>query len=202
MNKKSNLSLSDFDKEIKIAMMNYAKETEGESSFKFLRPFISKGDPRSCDVLIIGLNPATPIAGIFEMFWDPKKHGFRREEFYEFYSKNRNKKGTSRTRKRIETITKSLEADNYSVVETNLFAWPTSSGKKLTAAHKNAKTNILDTILRNIEWKLIVAHGSKPKKAFSKSGHQAVLLKKHFSLFSDHETEELIKTIKSKLRAK
>jgi hypothetical protein len=54
----------------------------------YARPFVSDGLPRSCDVVVIGENPATKMNINWWRFWNDK-NGFNLAEFERTYEKAR-----------------------------------------------------------------------------------------------------------------
>lgn len=53
-----------------------------------LRPFVCDGSPLTCDVFIVGFNPATTMSADFWQFWRPGV-GFNKVAWFDAYKEDR-----------------------------------------------------------------------------------------------------------------
>lgn len=152
-----------------------------------LRPFVCDGSPLTCDVFIVGFNPATTMSADFWQFWSPGK-GFDKVAWFEAYKKDRQLKPlkpgktrrnvVSRSRGVIEMIIEG--ASPYRCLETNIYAAPTEQASDLAARQRI--TAPFDFLLSNIKPRVIVAHGVEAVEHIRKMNVDAKILPvSHFS---------------------
>ncbi|MDH4560645.1 MULTISPECIES: hypothetical protein [unclassified Pseudomonas] len=129
-----------------------------------LRPFICDGSPLTCQVILVGANPATEMEEDFWSFWRPGI-GFNKAAWMDAYLKERQtrplKPGKTRrnpisnTRRVLEWVT--LSAAPYRCLETNTYATATSTLGELALADRDSDP--FEFLLNTIQPQLIVAHG-------------------------------------------
>lgn len=129
-----------------------------------LRPFVCDGSPLTCDVFIVGFNPATTMSADFWQFWRPGV-GFDKVAWFEAYKKDRQLKplkpgktrrnSVSPSRRVIEMILEG--ASPYRCLETNIYSASTAQAADL--ATQQRITAPFDFLLANIKPRVIVAHG-------------------------------------------
>jgi hypothetical protein len=152
-----------------------------------LRPFVCDGSPLTCDVFIVGFNPATTMSADFWQFWSPGM-GFDKVAWFEAYKKDRQLKPlkpgktrrnvVSRSRGVIEMIIEG--ASPYRCLETNIYAAPTEQASDLAARQRI--TAPFDFLLSNIKPRVIVAHGVEAVEHIRKMNVDAKILPvSHFS---------------------
>ncbi len=150
------ISFLDFEKQLKEKLKNFENP----------RPFICNGNLLECEVFIVGINAATEMEKSFWNFWVSEK-GFQKEKWFENYIKERQSKplapGKTRrnkissTRQRIELIVNS--AKSVKILETNLFSKATPKASDLK--NKEKDTSIFEFLLKSIQPKFILIHGSE-----------------------------------------
>lgn len=101
----------------------------------YLRPFLCKGNAKKAKVMLVGINPASPIC--------PADIGFKEylelcndyEKFMAFYKKRRHNSGKpdmSRTRTGIIAFVEWFKHHLWTdVIETDICAYPTASYKEV-----------------------------------------------------------------------
>ena len=152
-----------------------------------LRPFVCDGSPLTCDVFIVGFNPATTMSADFWQFWRPGV-GFDKAAWFEAYKKDRQLKPlkpgktrrnvVSRSRSVIEMIIEG--ASPYRCLETNIYAAPTEQASDLAARQRI--TAPFDFLLANIKARVIVAHGVEAVEHIRKMNVDAKIFPvSHFS---------------------
>ena len=119
------------------------------------RPFVCKGRPEACDVLIVGTNPATTMKKPFKCFWSAK-HGFDKKAWLKSYEEQRNGKW-SRTRHVIEGVLEA--APGVGFLETNVYATATASEADILPEHRDSK--FFKLLVDTVRPKIIIAHGRK-----------------------------------------
>ena len=129
-----------------------------------LRPFVCDGSPLTCEVFIVGVNPASEMDEDFWSFWRPGV-GFDKSRWFEAYVAARARKplrpGKTRrnrlstTRRIMEQI--SEEASPVRILETNIYSVSSPDARSLAESDKSAST--FDWLLSEIQPRLIVAHG-------------------------------------------
>lgn len=160
------------------------------------RPFVCDGSPRSCDIVVIGENPATKMKGDWWHFWDDK-NGFNLGKFENAYEKARladDKPPISPTRLRL----KQLRSNGLRCLETNVF-----SNEQL-GGHGGGTPNgkLLATLIRHHvpHLKAVIVHGSVARKRWRRlglelpSGVQSFYLR-HFSRLSYAEIDAVSRKI-------
>lgn len=99
------------------------------------RPFLCEGDPSFCELMVVGLNPATTQdLGEWTDYWDPN-YGMNRKAFLQRYTTERLKAGksdVSQTRNRLNLISEFCQARGIGLIETNIVGRPTTSRSELT----------------------------------------------------------------------
>jgi hypothetical protein len=120
----------------------------------FARPFVCDGLPDSCNVIVVGDNPATKVSTDWWSFWDDKT-GFNLRQFEESYERARLAAGrqpTSPTRLRLNR----LRSQGLRCLETNVF-----SNERLNGHGSEALSNDLLPIFfeRLSGLKAVIAHG-------------------------------------------
>ena len=123
------------------------------------RPFVCKGRPEACDVLIVGTNPATTMKKPFKCFWSAK-HGFDKKAWLKSYEEQRNGKW-SRTRHVIEGVLEA--APGVGFLETNVYATATTVEADLLAEHRDS--NFFELLVETVRPKVIIAHGREAYRA-------------------------------------
>lgn len=141
-----------------------------------LRPFVCDGSPLTCDVFIVGFNPATTMSADFWQFWRPGM-GFDKVAWFEAYKKDRQlkplKPGKTRrnvvsgSRGAIEMIIEG--ASPYRCLETNIYSASTEQAADL--ATQQRVTAPFDFLLANIMPRVIVAHGIDAVEHIRKMNH-------------------------------
>ena len=71
-----------------------------------LRPFVCDGSPLTCDVFIVGFNPATTMSADFWQFWSPGM-GFDKVAWFEAYKKDRQHKPLKPGKRRRKAVSPS-----------------------------------------------------------------------------------------------
>lgn len=115
-----------------------------------LRPFVCEGSPLSCDVFVVGYNPATEMAGDWWRFWQDG-YGYRKGAWYDEYLAQRGSE--SKTRRKIGEIVRGLSG--VSVLEANIDARPS----KRKSTYPKPVTKPFDFILGACRPRVIIAHG-------------------------------------------
>lgn len=122
------------------------------------RPFLCKGSPIGCEVVLIGINPATETP--FWEFWD--ENGCDKEAWLRKYLEL---EGTySPTRKRIEFIVDEL-APEVKALELNLFPYSSPRESKLPKELRDRR--VFDYVLTLADPKLMFVFGASPTKELS-----------------------------------
>ena len=118
------------------------------------RPFVCDGFPDTCEVIVIGDNPATRLTTDWWSFWSDTS-GFDYNHFLEVYQTERDRAGqrpVSSTRLRLNRI----RDNDLNCIETNAFANEGSDGTR----HNISNYNVLKVLLSNMPLlKGIIAHG-------------------------------------------
>ena len=151
------------------------------------RPFICDGSPLTCQVFLVGANPATEIEEDFWTFWQTGT-GFDKQAWMTTYLKERKmrplKPGKTRratvsnTRRVLEWITES--AAPLRCLETNIYAAATPTIAELSSARR--MTDPFQFLLDSIRPRLIVAHGRDAEACLQRLAPNAeVLYVDHFS---------------------
>ena len=127
------------------------------------RPFVCDGFPDTCEVLVIGDNPATRLTVDWWSFWKDTS-GFDYKHFLEMYWDKRTKVGkrpVSATRLRLNRI----RDNGLNCIETNAFRNEGSDGTR----HDISNHAVLEVLLNNMPLlKGIIAHGKVAHKCLDK----------------------------------
>jgi hypothetical protein len=160
------------------------------------QPFVCNRLPASCDVVVIGENPASKMKKDWWLFWD-HKNGFHLDKFEEAYKKARlanSKPPISPTRLRL----KRLRCNGLRCLETNFFSNEQLGG----AGGGTPNGELLTTLIRHHipHLKAVIVHGSVARKRWRKLGLelpdrvQSYCLR-HFSRLSYAEIDEVSRKI-------
>lgn len=167
------MTLEKFDKQLRSTLAAYvkaARKAGGKDVKKtYLRPFVCDGNPLDCEVMIVGLNPASKVKNGFWKFWDLSKGGFDRAAFETHYAKLRRragKKNKSTTREKISCIETHVRMlrPKTKFLEANLYPWPETNETKLSEAHRAGGEALFSLLCECIQPKLIVTHHRYFKK--------------------------------------
>lgn len=120
------------------------------------RPFLCRGSPAGCEVVLIGINPAT--ATPFKDFWSDES-GCDKEAWLRKYLEIEG--SYSPTRKRIEFIVDGL-APEVRALELNLY--PYSSPREAKLPKELRDRRVFDYVLTLADPKLMFAFGVSPTK--------------------------------------
>ena len=152
-----------------------------------LRPFVCDGSPLTCDVFIVGFNPATSMSADFWQFWRVGE-GFDKAAWFEAYKKDRQvrplKPGKTRrnaispSRRVIDWVVES--ASPFRCLETNIHLASTEQAVDLVSAQRVTAT--FDFLLSSIKPRIVVAHGAPAVEHMQKMNIDAkVFPVSHFS---------------------
>ncbi|GAB3171173.1 hypothetical protein [Telluribacter humicola] len=145
-----NLSLQQFREQLQPLM------TDSKS-----RPFVCNGSPLSCEVFIVGFNPATEMDKPFWSYWSDTE-GFDKCTFMEDYRLKRGLQEPIGVRARIERIVNRIP--NLSCLETNICSKPAKTAAGLASTDR--KTEIFRSLLESIRPSLVYVHSNEPIKYF------------------------------------
>ena len=138
------------------------------------RPFVCDGFPDTCEVIVIGENPATKT-NIDWWTWWKDDTGFDYKAFMESYNSERAK--PSDTRRSLDRI----RSNGINCVETNVYSNEQSGG--VSRSIKNY--DVLNLLLRNMPLlKGVIAHGKTAHQALDSLEAPASILTfelRHFS---------------------
>ena len=140
----------------------------------YLRPFICKGDYKTAEAMLIGINPASPIYPKDICIDDYTALCADYNSFMEFYKKTRRnsgKKELSRTRTGIVSFVNWLNTNlHIDVIETDIFTYPTSSVKELSYVSKDILMRSRDlfwnSFLSSHQCSMAILYGSLTFKSF------------------------------------
>lgn len=119
------------------------------------RPFVCDGFPDTCEVIVIGENPATKT-NIDWWTWWKDDTGFDYKSFMESYNSERDK--PSSTRRRLDRI----RSKGINCVETNAYSNEQSGG----VSQSIENYAVLDVLMKNMPLlKGIIAHGKKAQQS-------------------------------------
>lgn len=160
-----------------------------------IRPFVCDGSPLDSSIFIVGTNPASTVP--WEEYWDWKIGRFDKERWMARYVEERIKlkaaQGKTRihpvslTRRRLELFGKSIP--HYKILETNVYAVPTSSESELS--NDDLNVNIFKYLVEVIGPSAMFVHGDSAMQVITKiwpmkqrgvfhivqlDGHEIVLL--------------------------
>jgi hypothetical protein len=115
------------------------------------RPFVCTGHPSTCPVWVVGYNAAT-TGDDWWRFWSSDS-GFDIAAWRKDYDEERaaRGKGASATRLRIDR----LKASVPNILETNIFATPSTRMANMSASN----TEAFDLLLTTFRPRVIIAHG-------------------------------------------
>ncbi len=139
----------------------------------YFRPLVCKGELSKADIFLVGINPATPIMQKDLNIDDYISLLCDYDKFIVFYKKARvlsGKSEFSRTRTGMNSFLSWLSGiTTSSVVETNIFTYPTENIKKLwkepTEIIERGKNTFFE-IMMKIRPKLIILHGKETVEQF------------------------------------
>lgn len=117
------------------------------------RPFLCRGSPAGCEVVIVGVNPATTTP--FWNFWD--ETGCNKDAWLKDYLQREGR--YKPTRKRTEYIVDIL-APEIRTLELNLY--PYSSPREAQLPAELRDTRVFEYTLTLAQPKLLFVHGGKP----------------------------------------
>lgn len=117
-----------------------------------VRPFVCEGDPLSCRIFVVGLNPATDVP--FWPFWSAES-GFDKASWYEEYLSRRDDGVPSATRRRTDSALRSVAG--VRCLETNLH--PVASAKYSDLPPGFRSTDVFDFLLEAIRPHGLLVHG-------------------------------------------
>ena len=136
-----------------------------------VRPFVCDGSPYDCVAFVVGINPASKVP--FWPYWSDET-GFNKRAWLDQYREQRMsepskenrtlRRPISNTRQRIKRIAKA--ASPTKILETNLYALPTSRASELRSKDKDAQ--VFDFLLAEIAPRAILLHGKDPADHFRK----------------------------------
>lgn len=116
------------------------------------RPFLCDGNPRKCDVMIVGLNPATSGGLNIWDHWSDER-GLNRASFMLAYRKVRKITGV---RARLERIVSQLPTD--AALETNIYSTPTARAADLQRRHR--VSTAFEFLFREVTPSFVFAHSN------------------------------------------
>ena len=120
------------------------------------RPFVCDGFPDTCEVLVIGDNPATRLTVDRWSFWTDTS-GFDYEHFLEVYKTERHKAGKRSKLSPTRWHLKRIRDKGLNCIETNAFRNEGSDGTR----HDISNHAVLEVLLNNMPLlKGIIAHGT------------------------------------------
>ena len=158
----SRLNLAEFSIQLKHLLLNRPHS----------RPFICEGSPLECDVMVVGFNAATKMEAPFAQFWSDET-GFAFEGWFAQYQHERIAKQKARvvspTRQRLERL---KQKTGLSILETNIFDYPTVGKKDLKTDQKN--TEVFEFLLQSIQPKFLISHGEDAHQYLSQRFQQNV----------------------------
>ena len=148
------------------------EEYIGPVEGRYLRPFVADGDPRECEVALLGYNPTNPLMAADLDLTDYQALLLDRHAFEAQYAPSRPGGKTPKTapkisrmsvtRRRLARIVEAL--GEPSVVEINLNSYPTSNLAELVGAAPEAQEAGLEASLwaaEIIRPRLVIAFGSE-----------------------------------------
>ena len=171
-----------------------------------LRPFVCEGNPLSCEVFIVGTNPATQTRSDFWDFWR-NSYGFDKQAWFSSYLKDRQAlaarnpakrvRSISNTRQRLEWLIE--EAAPLACLETNLFVKATASERDLLLVDR--QTAIFEFLLNTIRPRLIIAHGKQAQEGVRLINPQTRVVEvPHFSRgWSQEKTRAFGRSLKQQI---
>jgi hypothetical protein len=159
----------------------------------YLRPFVCDGLPQSCEVMVVGQNPATEMDTDWWTYWSDES-GFdlrRFEHDYEARRLTQRKRAMSNTRLRL----KRLRNHSLRCLETNVFAQegPNSGGPNI---------KLLRLFLAELpQLKAIIVHGKEANDQMDQIEIPARLHRwstRHFRNVRYNEIDDIAAEIKAK----
>jgi len=141
------------------------------------RPFICRGSPLDCQVMLVGFNAATPMQAGFLDFWSDHE-GFDFKAWQQAYVAERQAKGKaahSATRRNLNRLQTAVTAPNVSgsaILETNIFDYPSANKKQLLKTQQD--TQIFDFLLHSVQPKIVISHGKDANQYLANRYQQQV----------------------------
>jgi hypothetical protein len=128
------------------------REITGEDTR--VRPFICDGSPLTCELFVVGLNPATEVP--FWPFWNPER-GFDKDAWYAEYLRCRKNGAPSPTRRRTDAAVSTVRP--VRCLETNLY--PTASKQFADLPQALRSTQVFDFLVLAIKPRAMLVHGAE-----------------------------------------
>lgn len=136
-------------KELDLALRSIAGSDRED-----FRPFVCRGNPLNCQVLVVGINAKNPVGSFFD-YWsatdgfDLAKFDIRYKQIY---------KRKSITRQNMELLSAAIERDmGLSCIETNVFQFASKNFSSLPVDDK--QSDALKLLIAHVPVKAIIAHG-------------------------------------------
>lgn len=134
------------------------------------RPFLCSGSPVGCEVVLLGINPATTTP-----FWDYwSEDGCNRAAWLQDYLRREGR--FKPTRKRIEIVVETL-APEVRVLELNLF--PYSSPREHKLADELRDRRVFDYVMSLADPKLVFVFGNTPTRELAELLGSALPLRQY-----------------------
>ncbi|WP_292188996.1 hypothetical protein [Mesorhizobium sp.] len=179
------MSLDEFEREL-VALIRRPTD---------LRPFVCEGSPLTCEVFLVGFNPATEMRTDFWEFWRPG-YGYDKVAWFQRYLEERAAKplkpGKTR-RQRISATRRNIEcfvegAAGAQVLETNIYAKASDDMKSLDLASREIAP--FRFLLETVRPKAMVVHGKPAVEAIRKFGVSTIVIEAdhHFSRQTSKDT--------------
>ncbi len=156
----------------------------------FDRPFVCDGPPESCDVMVIGENPATKMGTDWWSFWDDEK-GFDLGKFERAYEEARlavGKRAISNTRLRLRR----LRSHGLRCLETNLFK------NERLGGHGDgiSSSELLPVLVEHLpRLRAVIAHGAIAGEYLDKLALPIGIRMRHFRSESYENIDSVAKQI-------
>lgn len=178
-------SLRDFEEDLEARIGRPTKQ----------RPFICNGSPLSCNVFIVGYNPATTMNEEFWDFWRDG-YGFDKSGWLKAYHSSRldnGKRAISNTRRVMNWIGESAASAN--ILETNLYWVPSKRKSHLKPIDRDLEN--FRFLSASLNPQIIILHGIDAHKNWDDSvSSSTVIREKHFAIgYSEQRARELGKRI-------
>ena len=140
----------------------------------YLRPFICKEDYNKAKISLIGINPASPIFPKdieIEEYIELCKNYEKFISFYKMQRKQVGKTEISRTRMGIQSFEEWIEKTfKFSVVETDVFTYPTSNISKLKYINKDVLSQSVELFWKSFQrfssCEIAIIYGTMALKKF------------------------------------
>ena len=125
-------------------MLSFTDSIYIDAKAAYLKPYVCKGAFQDAKVMLVGINPATPLYPADIPIDQYRSILSNYDAFMEYYCDHRIKSGKpkySRTRLGIHSLTHWIASTlKTAVIETNVYTYPTASVKEL----KKVNTDIKD----------------------------------------------------------